>query len=135
MTFEISPAHNTARLQATLALANTGGANPRIEFYATARPPFGDAAGGSPLATATLAKPCGTVADGVLSLVQDNSNGDLVAVTGVPLWARWFNGSGVAIADGSVSGVSGGGDFVIAGTSGASIYAGGLLLLGTTALG
>ncbi len=135
MTMEISAAHNTARLQATLTFANTGTANPTIEFYATTRPAFADASGGAPLVVVTLAKPCGSVAGGVLSLIQADPAGDLVTVTGSPLWARWLNGDGVIVAEGNVSDDAGAGDFRIAGTSGVSLYAGGSLLLGTTALG
>lgn len=135
MSVEISPAHNEARLAATLAFANTGAGNSTIEFYATAQPNFGDSPGASPVVIAILAKPCGTLTAGALTLTQADPAGDLVTGTGAVLWARWKNGAGVIVLDSDVSDNTGTGFFKIAGTVGTTLYAGGSLLLGTFAIG
>lgn len=135
MSVELSPAHNEARLTATLAFANTGAGNSTIEFYATAQPNFGDSPGSSPVVTAILAKPCGIVSAGVLELTQADLAGDLVTGTGAVLWARWKNGAGVIVLDADVTDNTGTGFLKITGTVGTTLYAGGSLLLGTFAIG
>lgn len=135
MRFEIGIEHNTARLQASLAFANTGAGNSTLTFYATMQPERGEPAGGTPLVVVILAKPCGTVTAGVLTLSQADPAGDLVAVSGTPLWARWLSGDGALVGDGDVSDGAGNGFFKIAGTNGTMLYAGGSMLLGATALG
>ena len=134
MTLAISAAHNAARLQGTLAFADTGAQYSRIRLYATARP----ATGGDPLATPlveiTLAKPCGAINAGVLTLVQADAGGDLIAETGTALWARWVNGDEMHVADGSVTDGAGDGDFKVSGTTGTLLYAGARALLSTSTL-
>lgn len=125
-----SPAHNEARLSASLVFANTGAGNSTIEFYASDYPST------TALVTvAVLSKPCGTIAAGVAALTQDAAEGDLVTSTGTVLWGRWKNGSSQIVIDADVSDNTGTGFFKIAGTSGTLLYAGGSLLLGTTAIG
>ena len=68
MSLTLSVEHSIARLQATLTFANLGAGNSVIQFYSTAQPANGAAPGGLPVATATLAKPCGVIAGGVLTL-------------------------------------------------------------------
>lgn len=135
MTITISVQHQDSRLQGTVAFADSGPTNSTIEFYATAQPSPGLDAGGPALATVVLAKPCGTVSGGVLTLAQLDLAGDMATGTGTLLWARWLNGNGVMVADGAVTDDLGTGDFKIAGASGTVIYAGGSVLLGTTLLG
>ena len=134
MTLAISAAHNAARLQGTLAFADSGVQSSRIRLYASARP----ANGGDPLATPlveiVLAKPCGAIDAGVLTLVQADAGGDLIAQTGTALWARWVNGDEIHVADGSVSDAAGEGDFKVSGTTGTMLYAGARALLGTSTL-
>ena len=134
MTLAISAAHNAARLQGTLAFADAGVQSARIRLYASARP----ATGGDPLATPlveiTLAKPCGAIDAGVLTLVQAEAGGDLIAQTGAALWARWVNGDEIHVADGSVSDAAGDGDFKVSGTAGTILYAGARALLGNSTL-
>lgn len=125
-----NPAHNEARLAATLAFANAGAGNSTIEFYASDYPSTA-----SLVAVAVLSKPCGVVAGGVLVLAQDAAEGDLVTATGAVSWGRWKNGSAEIVIDADVSDNTGTGFFKIAGTSGTLLYAGGSLLLGTTAIG
>jgi hypothetical protein len=134
MTLAISAAHNTVRLQGTLAFADSGAQSSRIRLYASARP----ATGGDPLAASlveiVLAKPCGEINAGVLTLVQAEAGGDLIAQTGSVLWARWVNGDEMHVADGSVSDAAGDGDFKVSGTTGTMLYAGARALLGISAL-
>ena len=82
----------------------------------------------------TLAKPCGTVNAGVLTLVQADAGGDLILDTGTALWARWVNGDEMHVADGSVSDASGDGDFKVSGAAGTLLYAGARALMGISTL-
>ena len=134
MTLAISAAHNAARLQGTLAFADTGVQNSRILLYATARPVTGGDALAAPLVEITLAKPCGVIDAGVLTLLQADAGGDLIIETGTALWARWVNGDEMHVADGSVSDVAGDGDFKVSGTAGTMLYAGARALLGISTL-
>jgi hypothetical protein len=136
MTLTITQALNEARLTATQQSIDFGGANGTLSFYGGSKPADPTVSPGSaPLLTITLAKPCGTIgSDGKLALIQDNDDGDLVAVSGTATWARLANGNGVALADGTASDDSGSGDFKLAGTTGTVLYAGGTGLLGTTKL-
>ena len=135
MTLAISAAHNAARLQGTMAFADTGAQNSRIRLYATARPATGGDPIAAPLVEITLAKPCGEITAGVLALVQADAGGDLIAQTGTALWARWVNGDEMHVADGSVSDAAGDGDFKVSGTAGTILYAGARALLGNSTLG
>lgn len=135
MTLAISQAHNVARLAGTAAFADTGVQNSRIWLYDTVQPAFGADPGGAPLVEILLAKPCGTIAAGVLTLLQANPGGDLIASTGSALWGRWVNGSGDIVADGTVSDAAGTGDFKVSGTTGTLLYAGARALLGASTLG
>jgi hypothetical protein len=81
-----------------------------------------------------LAKPCGAIDAGVLTLVQADVGGDLIAETGTALWARWVNGDEIHVADGSVSDAAGDGDFKVSGTTGTMLYAGARALLGISTL-
>ncbi len=134
MTLAISAAHNNARLQGTVAFADTGAQNSRIRLYATARPATGGDALATPLVEITLAKPCGVIDAGVLTLIQADAGGDLIAETGTALWARWVNGDEMHVADGSASDAAGDGDFKVSGTTGTILYAGARALLGNSTL-
>jgi len=135
MTFALSAAHNDARLEGTRTFADTGVQNSRIHLYASAQPATGAAPGGVPLVTLVLAKPCGTVTGGVLTLAQADLSGELVMATGSALWARWVNGSDDLVADCTVSDSAGAGDIKLSGTTGTLLYAGARALLGSAALG
>lgn len=135
MSFEIPTAHNAARLDATRAFADTGVQNSRIHLYATTQPAMGADPGGTPLVTLLLAKPCGAVAGGVLTLDQADAGGDLIMATGSAVWARWVNGNDELVADGTVSDTAGTGDIKLDGTTGTLLYAGAYALLGSATLG
>lgn len=135
MSFAISPEHNSARLEGTRAFADTGVQNSRIHLYATTQPATGADPVGTPLATLTLTKPCGTVTAGALTLEQADAAGDLILDTGSALWARWVNGSDELVADCTVSDSAGAGDIKLSGTTGTLLYAGAYARLGSAALG
>ena len=134
MTLAISAAHNAARLLGTLAFADSGAQSSRIRLYASARPAIGGDPLAIPLVEIVLAKPCGEINAGVLTLVQAEAGGDLIAQTGTALWARWVNGDEILIADGRVSDAAGDGDFKVSGTAGTLLYAGARALLGISTL-
>lgn len=136
MSFDISPAHNTARLAGTLAFADTGTANSRLCFYDTPQPALGGDPGGTALVQVTLSKPSGVIAGGVLALSQADLTGDLITASGAALWGRWVNGNGDLVGDGTVSDSAPGstGFFKLAGTTGTTLYAGARVLLGSVAL-
>ena len=134
MTLAISAAHNAARLQGTMAFADSGAQSSRIRLYASARPAIGGDPLAIPLVEIVLAKPCGEINAGVLTLVQAEAGGDLIAQTGTALWARWVNGDEILIADGRVSDAAGDGDFKVSGTAGTLLYAGARALLGISTL-
>ena len=123
--FTISVAHNNARLAATVIFADTGSAASKIEIY--------DAADVL-LATISLSKPCGAVASDLLVLTQADPTADLITTTGVAHHATWRSGSGLVVAQGPVTDATGDGPFVLAGAAGLALYAGGLAILGTTAI-
>lgn len=135
MTFALSAAHHSARLEGTRAFADTGVQNSRIHLYATTQPATGADPGGTPLVTLLLTKPCGTVAAGALTLEQADVGGDLIMATGSALWARWVNGNDDLVADCTVSDSAGAGDIKLSGTTGTLLYAGARALLGSAALG
>ena len=134
MTLVISNAHKSARLAGTLNFAETGAQNSRIRLYATIQPATGGDPGGGLLVEILLAKPCGEIKAGVLTLKQSEASGDLILETGTALWARWINGNDEVVADGSVSDGAGTGDFKLSGTSGTVLYAGARALLGQCTL-
>lgn len=121
----LSTAHRDARRQATIDFADIGASNSRIEFYNVAD---------TLLATITLAKPCGSVVSHAIVLEQDDPLADNVVVTGTATYANWLNGNDVLVASGAVTNDAGDGPFRVAGTSSGILFAGGLAILGTTAL-
>jgi len=121
--FTISVAHNEARLTATAAFADTGPSPSKIEFFDSAA---------NLLVTVVLAKPCGVVAGGVLTLSQGTVGGDLIALDGVATTAVWLNGAGAPVASGTVTDDAGEGPFTIEGTDGTQLYAGGRAIIGVT---
>lgn len=127
----ISVAHNNTRLAASIAYADTGTPNSRIRLYNAA-----DVL----LATVVLDKPCGSVVADKLVLVQEDPTADLVVTSGDAHHAEWLNGAGNLVASGMVT-FDGDTDpvtslypFKVAGSAGTTLYAGGLVVLGTTSL-
>lgn len=137
----IGPEHALAQLAASLVFADADPMPSSIFLYADASAATGAAPSGTPLATITLAQPCGTLAAGVLTLHPADAAGSMVLSTGVALAAQWLRGDGLLIAAGTVTDLAGAGDFKIGGAATApgatspTLYAGGLVLLGDVVLG
>ncbi len=123
--FVISTEHNNARLVATGAFADTGPGPSSIALYDAAQ---------VLLATIILAKPCGTVVDDELRLIQASATGDLIGASGLAASGVWYSGSGAVVAEGAVTDSSGAGPFVLGGAAGTQLYAGGRAILGNTAV-
>ena len=121
--FEISAAHALARLQATLAFADSGAGPATISLFDAAE---------QPLVTLTLTKPCGQIVNGSLLLTQANGGGDMILVSGQAATGVWATGNGQLIARGQVTDEAGLGHFKLLGSSGTQLYAGGKAILGET---
>lgn len=122
----LSPKHAAERaaaaLSATLAKLNSGLANATLSAYGTLRPESGASTGASPLVVCTLAKPAGSIDNGILTLVPVEA---MILVTGVALWAR-FSVDDDYILDCDVSDANGTATIRLATTQ---LYAGGLVRL------
>lgn len=134
MTVQISVEHREYRLEATITFADLGPDNSIIQIFDSSQPAFGGAAGAPPLVEMILAKPCGSVASGVLVLEQEDPTGDMILVEGDAVWGRWLNGNGDIVADGDVTDDSGSGFFKVAGTAGTHLFPGARARLGTVAI-
>ena len=125
--FEISAAHALARLQATLAFADSGPEASRIALYDATE---------QLLVTLTLTKPCGQItADGSLLLTQANGSGDMILSSGQAAMGVWSTSDGKVIGRGLVTDEAGAGHFKLLGSTGTQIYAGGKAILGVTRIG
>lgn len=111
MRFDPSVALKSAQLAAWVAHLDTGpGAGALLEIYNGTAPVPGAAPTGSVLLVSiTLAKPVGTVLDGVLTL--SISPLSLNVASGEAQWARWYTAAGVWAGDSDVS-ADGGDGFV-----------------------
>ena len=136
----VGPENTLAQITASLAFADAGALPSSILLYAEAAVATGAAPTTSALAEITLAKPCGTITGGVLTLHPLDTAGTLVMSTGLPRWGEWVSGAGVLVAEGSVTDDANSGDFTVAGgttppgETSPLLQAGGLVLLGATAL-
>lgn len=136
----IGPDHTLAQLAATLAFADMGASASRIYLYTDADAATGATPGVAPMATIELAKPCGTIDAGVLTLNVVALAGALVDVSGTPRAAQWESGEGKLVGAGTVTDADHDGDFTVSGGATApgddspSLYAGGLVLLGAVVL-
>ena len=136
--FRVAPVLAAAQLAATLARADVGAGVARVRLYTTARPETPGAHSDTPQAEIALAKPCGTVTEGVLSLVPAAPG--MVMSQGMPRWAELIAADGALLTDGTVTNLAGGGDFRVEGAATPEgetsplLYAGGLVTLGTVAL-
>ena len=139
--WEIGEATAAAQLAATLARADLGPGQASVRLYVTVRPatiaaPHGD----TPQATIMLAKPCGAVAAGVLTLQPQDAGGTLIVQAGIPRWAEWVAADGAVLARGRVTDMDHDGAFRIegaatpAGEDSPLFFAGGLVQLGVTSL-
>lgn len=139
MTMVVGAAHALAQLAATLVFADTGPLPSRIYLYEHPDMATGAAPYVAPIAEITLAKPCGTLAAGSLTLHTAGAGG-MVLSDGTPHAAQWVNGDGALVAAGTVTDMANGGDFRIGGSptlpgeDSPTLYAGGLVLLGAVVL-
>lgn len=138
-----SQAHRAARNAASIAHADTGPGNSSVRLYT--------AQGGTVLAVRTLDRPCGLVrpGDGRIALAQPATNTDVVLASGAATWGEWCDASGVMISAGHVTDEDGNitdggalvphpdgiGPFVLKGSNGTALYAGGLVLLDVALIG
>lgn len=104
MNLAFSPSLRQARAEAIVADFDKAATAGRIELYATTQPAGGASAGGSPLVTIALQKPCGTVTAGVVTFATTPPG--QINPGGVALWARGRDGDGNWVIDGDV-GVTG----------------------------
>lgn len=132
----LTKAARAARNAASIAQADAGSGNSTIRLYTEQ--------GGTLLAVRQLDKPSGTVrsSDGRIEL-QPSSTNDVVASSGAATWGEWHAVDGTVLAVGAVTdengnvsdgvgGVVASGDvgpWVLQGTNGTQLYAGGLVLL------
>lgn len=119
-----------------LARLDEGGAA-SVEIYGSDRPgAAGDASTDPPLVVLVLATPCGNIdpGTGVVTLVQADSTGDMIATSGAAVWGRLVAGDGVAMADGDATNGAGAGPFKLTGTTGTDLFAGARAELGAVAL-
>lgn len=136
----VGPEHALAQLAASLVFADAGQQASRILLYDDPAVATGAAPAGAPLAEIALAKPCGTLAAGALTLHPADTSGALVLTTGIPRAARWVSGEGYLVAAGTVTDLDNGGDFLVGGAPTApgetapTLIAGGKVLLGTVVL-
>lgn len=99
MTIQITQEHNEYRLAGTLNCLDAATLPAKCAIYGGVRaetvyhPPAS-----IPFVTFTLQKPAGYITDGILYLLPQNPS-EFVWVTGVPTWARFFNGDGVTVMD------------------------------------
>lgn len=122
--FEISATHALARLQATLAFADSGPEASLINLYDAAE---------QLLVTLTLTKPCGQITEGgSLLLTQANGSGDMIQASGQAATAVWSTSDGKLIGRGQVTDEAGQGHFKLLGSTGTQLYAGGKAILGET---
>lgn len=117
----ITAAHNEARLAGTLAFLDRGVEPARVRLYGGSRPASPDAVPSSAmLVEVRLTKPAGVVANGQLSLTQEEDG--LIAFSGTATWARFVNGEEATAFDCDAGGGAGPWEVQLAS---AQLYAGG----------
>lgn len=130
-----------AQLQATLARLDIGTTgNACVRLYTTTRPQdMGTSP--APWLEIPLARPAGTIADGLLVLQPQSVAGTMVLTSGVPKWAQLVAADGAVLAEGGVTAEGVGGCFEVVGGTvpdgevAPVFYAGGLVTLTGSALG
>lgn len=95
-----------------LAWLDLGTSNARIEIYGGTRPASGAAPGVPIIVTITLAKPSGSIADAVATLISSTAF-FLAENSGAPTWARWFNGNNEFAFDCDASGPAGTAEVIV----------------------
>jgi hypothetical protein len=140
MSWEIGTDHALAHLAATIAFADAAAGASSILLYTTPRPAAGAAPGAAHMAEVVLAKPCATIAGGVLTLHPADAAGAMLLSSGIPRWARWQRSDGVLVGDCNTTDALGGGDITVIGgatpdgDNSPMLYAGGRVLLGAVTL-
>lgn len=116
----------SAALQGRLAFLDAGSGNAALHLYSAPRPATAQdpITSSDLLATIGLAKPCGEVANGVLTLASLEPG--LIVQTGAVAWVRVTNGSGATAFDMGVGPVGSGAECEL---STADLLAGGLVML------
>ncbi len=139
--WEIGAALSQAQLQATITAADAGSGNSRIRIYNTARPvTIGTAHADAPQAEIVLAKPCASIVDGLLVIHPADEAGAMVLQQGLPRWGDWISAAGVVLARGDVTDMAHDGCWRVmggqtpTGETSPLLYAGGLVVLGSTTL-
>lgn len=139
--WEVSSATESAQMQATLVLLNTGSGSARIVTYTTVRPgSINEPHSHVPQATIELAVPAGEVIAGVLHLYPKDAQGALVMHPGIPRWGDLISRSGVIVARATVTDVDHGGGFRVMGgdtpegDDSPLLYAGSKVQLGAVSL-
>lgn len=142
MTWALGTDHIAAQLAATIAFADGASGPSRIRLYATDQPLAGADPGATHIVEIVMAKPCATIAGGVMTL-HAASGGSMVLAGGRPQWGRWERSDGKLVADGKTVDAEHelDGDLVIVGGTTApgddspTLQAGGLVLLGALTFG
>lgn len=133
---DIGPEHAAFQLAASIVFADGGTGPSRVRLYATPKPAVGGSPGGTHIAEIVLAKPCATLAAGVMTLNPATPGGAMVMTSGMPLWGRWDRSDGLLVVDGTVSDDAHDGFFQVTGGTtlpgdeSPTLQAGGLVLLG-----
>ena len=98
MTLALTTKHANARHAGSIADLDTGTGNAGVRIYGGTRPATPDDVPSSAmLVQISLTKPCGTVADGLLTLTQLEDS--LITETGTATWARFVDGNGATCFD------------------------------------
>ena len=97
----VLPALSAAQLAATIARADAGGGNAKLQYYGTDTPVGDGSHLDTLLATVTLAKPCATVTAGTLHWNYDAPG--IVLATGKPRWCVLVAGDNAQLHIGDVT--------------------------------
>lgn len=134
----VAPALALAQLQASITRADTGVGNARLKFYSTATPDAPGTIAGTPMAVILLAKPCATIAGGVMTWRYDDPA--LVTTGGVPRTCVWEAADGSQLHIGDVTDMDHDGAYKVEGGATApgddspTLYAGGTLTPGASVI-
>lgn len=126
-----SPVFNEAALAGRRDFLDLGASHARIRVYEGARPAANGTPNGPMLIEIELAKPCGVVSGGVLTLAQSETNPVAVA-GGTAVWGRIVNGNGDWAMDCDVSGLGGSGEIKLSNTT---VFSGGTVVLASAVMG
>lgn len=133
MTVSVTTDFQNAALQGRLAFLDAGPNHARLRLYGgTRRALPTDTPTSAMLAQITLTKPAGVVSAGTLTLTQDTSATDLVALSGIVTWATLVTGNEITAADFDCTAVGGAGEVQL---DDVQVYAGGRVDLVSCVLG